>query len=79
MVYEVTVRFSSFRDDEPDLFLTEEIGSDDWSFDDYWDDIGDTISCLIATAERKLSQIFPNGHDYNLSEARAIYLEDDEE
>lgn len=77
MSYLFHVTFTSAN--KPDITLTDILDPDDWSCANYWDDIGDTISCLIATAERKLSQIFPNGHDYILSEVRAVYLEDDEE
>ena len=77
MSYLIQVTFSS--PDRPDITLSDVIQPDDWSCSDYWNDIGDTISSLICFSEKKLSKIFPNGHDYQLTEVHSIYLGDDEE
>lgn len=77
MSYLIQVTFSS--PNRPDITMTDVIEPDDWSCGNYWDDIGDTVSNLISYSERKLSQIFPKGHGYQLTEVHSIYLEDDEE
>ncbi len=77
MSYLIQVTFSF--PNRPDIIMSDIIDPDDWTCANYWDDIGETISFLIGSAERKLSQIFPKGHDYRLTEIHSIYLEDDEE
>ena len=77
MSYQIIVSFSS--PNKPNISLSDILDPDDWSCFNYWDDIGSSIACLIATAERKLSQIFPNGHNYKLSDVCAVCLEDDED
>lgn len=77
MSYLIKVTFSSSN--RPNITLTDIIDPDDWTCSNYWHDIGDSISCLIAYAEHKLSQIFPKGHDYQLSDVHCVFLEDEEE
>lgn len=77
MTFLVSVLFTS--PDRPDISFSYTIDPDDWSNANYWHDIGDALSCLIACAEHKISRIFPNGHSYQLSNVNAVYLGDDVE
>lgn len=77
MSYSINVVFTS--PDGPDITFSDVITPDDWSCANYWDDLGDCISCLIGFAEKKLSKIFPSGNSYTLSAVHSVYLGDDEE
>lgn len=76
MSYLVKVTFSS--PDGPDISLTDIIDPTDWSCANYWDDLGDSISSIIGYFEAKLSNVFPNGHTYSLSNVDCLALDGDD-
>lgn len=76
MVYEIKVVFSSCCDDEPDLFLIDQIEPDDWSCADSWVDICYSVTSLISRLEDSLSRSHPEGHSYYLREVYSRLLED---
>lgn len=77
MSYLVNVFFTS--PDAPDITFSDVITPNDWSCANYWDDLGDCISSLIAFSEAKINKIFPHGHCYKLSAVNSVCLGDDEE
>lgn len=75
MSYLVKVTFTST--DGPDISLSDIIDPEDWSCANYWDDIGDSFSSLINYFEVKIRKVFPNGHNYILSNVDCLALECD--
>ena len=73
MSYSIKVTFTS--PDGLDISFSDVIAPDDLSCVNYCDDIGEFISCFVAFSEKKLSKLFPHGHDYILSDVSCIFLE----
>lgn len=78
MSYQISVLFESPSRPVPFTFC-DVITQDDWTCMNYWDDIGDRTSLLIRHCEKFLRDMYPKGHDYNLSTVNISYLGDDEE
>lgn len=78
MFYQFNVVFKS-PTRSPDFTFSDIISDDDWTSKNYWDDFSDFMSNLIFYGEDVIKDIYPNGHDYNLSTVNITYLGDDEE
>ncbi len=81
MSFEVVAVFSIPDDDDHhiDYTVRDIISDDDWSNLNYWDDIGSYVSDIISDAERDLSRMFPNGHDYTLICVHVLSVDNDSE
>lgn len=73
MEYKIDVIFESCSY-TPVVTFTDFIGENDWTFLNYWDDIGDRLSLLIRDAELFFKKLYPDGHDYSLSDVNISYV-----
>ena len=73
MDYKIDVIFESCLH-LPAVTFTDFIREDDWTSLNYWDDIGNRLSILIRDAEHFFKKLYPDGHDYSLSDVNISYV-----